>query len=119
MPTKPTRKAGRQRRSLKDFPQDRSGCGLERVAEITGKSYGEVREAWVTHCNGDPKHLAAVGNGAGLRAYEVAKLLDIFGRGDIALAVMNAPAVILLVDKHNFGHYVFLNDEGKLIGYDL
>jgi hypothetical protein len=90
--------------TVEDFPEDRSGCGLERVAELTGRSYGEVRALWVLH-GGDPWMLKAAGH-AGLYDDEVMRLYRELTGCALRVVVAQGPCIIAVRDKFGFGHYV-------------
>lgn len=100
--------------TVDDFPEDRSGCGLERVAELTGRSYGEVRALWIAQ-GGDPWMLKAVGH-AGLYDDEVMRLYrELTGCG-LRVVSAQGPCIIAVRDKSGFGHYVGVTAEGQLLG---
>jgi len=86
--------------------EDPRGCGLACVAMISGKSYEEVKDNWISH-GGDVRIVASGGRGLTTKEIQdLLKELDVKSWN----CLMGTPGIVNVKD-----HFIVIGENGKIL----
>lgn len=93
--------------------ENRSGCGIACVAMLCGKTYQEVKSAWLG-MGGIPELLDSAGNGAGITVQDIDELLRFY---EVQQDWIEAPRIVRIQqpDYDWMYHFVVIDEKGAVL----